>query len=328
VLVEGGLYHVYNRFARGEDVFSAPEEAAEFVELLREVKKRDGLTVFAWALLSNHYHVAVRTSAIPLSRTMRHLQWTFSRRFNRRWGRTGPLWQSRYEARLIEDQGYFDQVLVYIHLNPVRAGLVDEPADYVFSGHREIMGKVKDPLVDVDHALIGYGHTLRKARRCYVTRMKAELEEDAFDGSPTRQSLFAPTDRNLEAPTGVFVDELGRSTGLERPTLEADQFLNAACSILGVEIERLASRRRDSETASIRQLAAAVGIERWGQRAGRIAAVLDKHPVAVSRWVAEVAGRRQKDRLIDEKMTKLDEALSRWALDAQARGELSIRGDG
>ena len=70
LFVEGGLYHVYNRFARGENVFADPEEAIEFVELLREVKQRDGLTVCAWALLSNHYHVALRTSVVPLSRPM------------------------------------------------------------------------------------------------------------------------------------------------------------------------------------------------------------------------------------------------------------------
>ena len=74
VLVEGGLYHVYNRFARGEGVFADPEEAVEFSELLREVKKWDGLTIYAWALLSNHFHIAVRTSAVPLSRSMQRLQ--------------------------------------------------------------------------------------------------------------------------------------------------------------------------------------------------------------------------------------------------------------
>jgi putative transposase len=99
VFVEGGLYHVYNRFARGESVFSDREEAIEFVELLREVKRRDGLTVFAWALLSNHYHIALRTSAIPLSRTMQYVQGTYSRRFNRRWRRTGPLWQHRCQEK-------------------------------------------------------------------------------------------------------------------------------------------------------------------------------------------------------------------------------------
>jgi REP element-mobilizing transposase RayT len=324
-LIEGGLYHVYNRFARGEDVFADPEEAVQFVELLRNVKQRDDLTIFAWALLSNHYHLAVRTSAIPLSRTMKHLQGTFSRSFNRRWRRTGPLWQSRYQAQLIESQDYFDQVVVYIHLNPVRAGLVGDPSEHVFSGHREIMGKVKEPLVDVDRALIGFGDTLRKARRQYVNRLRAGLEEDPVGKPPQGPVWYSPADRELEADETVFVDELGRSTGLERPALDADQFLNAACKILDVEIERLASRRRDSETAAIRQLVAAVGIERWGQRAGKIAEILAKHPVAVSRWVAEAARSRQTDAVIEENMAGLDEELSKWALVAQASGALGQR---
>ena len=57
ILIEGWLYHVYNRFARGEIVFSDPEEAIAFVELLRDVKQRDGMTILAWAVLSNHFHL-------------------------------------------------------------------------------------------------------------------------------------------------------------------------------------------------------------------------------------------------------------------------------
>ena len=91
ILIEGGLYHVYNRFARGERVFADLEEAIAFVDLLRDVKQRDGLTIMAWAVLSNHFHMAVRTSAIPLSRTMKYLQGTYSRTFNRRWRRSGPF---------------------------------------------------------------------------------------------------------------------------------------------------------------------------------------------------------------------------------------------
>jgi len=61
ILVEGGLYHVYNRYARGEEVFSDPQEAIEFLGLIRDLKQRDGLQVLAWSLLSNHYHLALRT---------------------------------------------------------------------------------------------------------------------------------------------------------------------------------------------------------------------------------------------------------------------------
>ena len=74
ILIVGGLYHVYNRFARGEEAFANPEEAISFLDLLRELKQRDDLQVLAWCLLSNHFHLAVRTSAVPLSRTIRTLQ--------------------------------------------------------------------------------------------------------------------------------------------------------------------------------------------------------------------------------------------------------------
>jgi len=63
VIIEGGLYHVYNRFARGEEVFSDPEEAIEFLELLRSLKQRDDLVVYAWCLMPNHYHLAVPISS-------------------------------------------------------------------------------------------------------------------------------------------------------------------------------------------------------------------------------------------------------------------------
>jgi hypothetical protein len=54
ILIEGGLYHVYNRFARGEGIFAEPEESIEFLELLRDLKKRDRFQVFGWSFLSNH----------------------------------------------------------------------------------------------------------------------------------------------------------------------------------------------------------------------------------------------------------------------------------
>ena len=323
-MVEGGLHHVYNRFARGEDVFADPEEAADFSELLREIKQRDGLTIYAWALLSNHFHIAVRASAIPLSRTMQRLQGGFAKRLNRRWGRTGPLWQSRYQARYIDSQAYFEQVIIYIHLNPVRAGLVDDPAAHVFCGHREIVRRIRNTLVDVDHALISFGRTSKEARRHYNERIRAGMDEGPLEEWEGLFGLLGPRDRDLSAPEPIHVDVLGRSSGLERPPVSVGRYLEAACSIVGVETERLASSRRDRQTAAWRRLIAAVGVERWGQRPGELGALLKKHPVAVSRWVADAARQRNDDPAVGEGMDELDEVLSAWALEACARGEFGI----
>ncbi len=172
VFVEGGIYHVYNRFASGESVFADPEEALEFIELLRYVKQRDGWAIFGWVLMSNHYHLAVRSRAVPISRGFQYLQGRFSQRFNRGRKRTGALWQSRYHAKPINEQSYLDLVILYIHLNPVAGGLVDRPTDHVFGGHREIVKGVSNPIIDVDVAGLASRSRqplLVEARRLIIT---------------------------------------------------------------------------------------------------------------------------------------------------------------
>jgi REP element-mobilizing transposase RayT len=109
VLSEGGIYHVLSRFASGEPVFADPEKTLEFIELLWHAKKRDGWTVFAWVLVSNHCHLAIRSKAIPISRGFQHLQGRFSQRFNRGRKRTGTLRQSADTVTYIQRQGVQQQ---------------------------------------------------------------------------------------------------------------------------------------------------------------------------------------------------------------------------
>jgi len=310
ILIEGGLYHVYNRFARGEEVFADPEEAISFLDLLRELKQRDDMQVLAWCLLSNHYHLAVRTSAVPLSRTMRTLQGGFAKAFNRRWKRSGPLWQSRYQTRLVDSQRYFEQLVFYIHLNPVRAGLAEDPMGFVFCGHRELLGKVHDPLLNVDDALLSFGATRKSARRMYLKRLNAALAEEERAEVSERMPWWTP-ERELKPATGrAYVDAFGRSTGLERERLDAVEFTELACTGLGIRMGSLAGRFKDRKTTTLRQLVATVGIERWGQQAGKLGGILGKHPDVVSRWARAGAERRSSDQEFAEAMDRLDAALA------------------
>lgn len=313
ILVEGGLYHVYNRFSSGEEIFAKAGDAGRFVGLVRAAKRRDDFLVYAWCVLSNHYHLVVRTSAVPLSRTMAFVQGGFSRSFNRRNHRSGPLWQSRYQTRLVDDQRYFDQLVVYVHLNPVRAGVTSDPADHRLSGHRELLGKVRDPLVDVDETLYGFADTLRRARREYVRRLEAAIEDNT--GVETRLTLpWWTRDRELAPEEGrPFVDELGRGTGLERSMLDGATFVALACRVLEVDPSVLGSGRQDHAITRLRELVAAVGVERWGQRAGELGRVLGKHPDVVSRWARKAGQRRAEDPAVAEGHDALDRALAEAA---------------
>jgi putative transposase len=201
---------------------------------------------------------------------------------------------------------------------------VQNPVDYVFCGHRELVKKTWDPLTDVDQALISFGGSLKKAKKQYRARIRAGLDQEPSEKWQTVFGLPGPRDRDIKAPVPVSIDMLGRSTELERPAIDPVRFVEAACSILGVEVEVLASSRRDRKTAELRKIVASMAVERWGQKAGQLAKLLNKHPVAVSRWVTDAARQRTEDPRYSERMDALDEAVNDWALEAYARGEFAI----
>jgi hypothetical protein len=92
IFVEGGIYHVYNRFPRGADLFSEPEEAIQFLEILRKARARDGLAVLAWCLMPNLYHLALRTGAVTRWAEMRQESEEFSAAYDKL-DRELALWQ-------------------------------------------------------------------------------------------------------------------------------------------------------------------------------------------------------------------------------------------
>lgn len=312
VFVEGAIYHVYNRFARGADLFADTEEAIRFLEILRKARDRDGLRILAWCLMSNHYHLAVRTGPVPLSRTMGFVQSRFGQRYNRSHRSSGPRWQSRYKAKLVEDARYADQLMVYIHLNPVVAGLVDDPAQYPFCGHRELLGKVREPLIDVDGVLAGFGDTVRAARRAYVRALKGAREVEWCGEAPGRLPWWRrEPDRPLEpAALDAWVDELGCSTGLERKRMEAGEYLVRSCALAGIPLAAISAQGKRRDISRQRYLIAALAIERWGISARALADLVGRRPEAVSRWASRGAELRQKSADFRAAYEKLDHELA------------------
>jgi REP element-mobilizing transposase RayT len=312
VFVEGGIYQVYNRFGSGEAVFADPEVALEFIELLRFVKQRDGWTVFAWVLMSNHYHVAIRSKSVPISNGFHYLQGTFSRRFNRSRERTGALWQSRYQAKSVQEQGYLDRVILYIHLNPVAGGLVKHPTDHVFGGHREIVKRLRKPLIDEDESLLSFGETERSERKAYHSAIRFGCRERGREVQPKSDApgIWFRADRDL-APddTGPYVDVLGRSTGPERRGLSADEFITEGVRRLGIDVEDLASRGRRREVVETRRLLLALGRERWGQKATDLGTVLGKNADTISYLAREGIKQRIENNEFESRYNVLDEAM-------------------
>lgn len=125
----GAIYHVINRGNYRRDLFLSPGEAQAFLTTVKEAKDRMGWRVHAYALMRNHYHLAIETPEPNLVQGMHWLQTTWASRFNRFRQESGHLFQGRYRALLIENSTALGKVVDYIHLNPVRAKIV--PAEQV-----------------------------------------------------------------------------------------------------------------------------------------------------------------------------------------------------
>ncbi|HRJ46877.1 MAG TPA: transposase [Opitutaceae bacterium] len=120
----GACYHVINRGNYRADIFRSEGAQAAFESCLFEACAKSGWVLHAFVIMSNHYHLALETPAGNLVAGMQWLQATFANRFNKLRGERGHLFQGRYKALLVEPGGALGQVCDYIHLNPVRAGLV------------------------------------------------------------------------------------------------------------------------------------------------------------------------------------------------------------
>jgi REP element-mobilizing transposase RayT len=183
--VPGGLYHVIQRGNARQDIFLAPEDRLRFYELLAEGVARFGYRVHAFCLMTNHVHLALQAGEEPLSVGMQNLGFRYTQHLNRRLDRVGHVLQGRFKAYLVDQDRYGLALVRYIHLNPVRARMVRDPAAYRWSSHRAYLGREHWPWLTTDWVLGQFAATAGVARRRFaefVQAGKSEGHSEVFYG--------------------------------------------------------------------------------------------------------------------------------------------------
>ncbi len=165
----GALHHVMGRGVERTNIFRIDRDRDDFLNRLANQCTEGNLIVYAWCLLSNHFHLLVRTGRQSISRSMKKLLTGYVVNFNLRHKRTGHLFQNRYKSIICEEDPYLLELTRYIHLNPLRAGVVadlEELSHYQWVGHSAIMGRVRREWQDID-TVLGYFGRGRKAVEKY-----------------------------------------------------------------------------------------------------------------------------------------------------------------
>ena len=314
LFVPNAIYHVYCRTARGEYVFDDQIEADAFVETVSEVRDLDGLSILAWCLLGNHYHLVLRTRTVPLWRSMARIQGKVARGHNRRRRCLGRLWQSRYKARVIETNDYFRQVVAYVHLNPVAAGLVDDPARYSRCGHAEAIGAREPGLLNVNGLLSGFGGIFGvRNREDYLAAVRAVAEvrwlHDGVERLPWWiEAKHTDEIAREEDPQARTFEGLKLEDG--RRFLEIGEVSYQFERATGHFIRDLAGRSRDRELIEGRIEFTAIAVGRYCCKVCDVARKISKHSGSVSRWLTMAAERENRDPAFRTHLDHIDRTIS------------------
>ncbi len=167
----GAVHHIMARGIERRKIFLDDQDRDSFVRRLGELVNETQTLCYAWALIPNHFHLLLKTGRVPVATFMRRLLTGYAIGFNRRHRRSGHVFQNRYKSILCEQDVYLKELLGYIHLNPLRAGIVEDIKAldrYAYTGHSYLMGRrKKNGWQATDQVLALFAGRVSLARRRY-----------------------------------------------------------------------------------------------------------------------------------------------------------------
>jgi REP element-mobilizing transposase RayT len=314
----GSLHHLMARGIERRSIFITEPDRLDFLSRLDRLVEADALRVFAFALMPNHFHILARTGSRPISRAMSSLLTGYAVSFNHRHTRVGHLFQNRFKSTLCEEAGYFVELVRYIHLNPIRAGItasIDELDHDPATGHAAIIGNQPARFLDVDYVLSAFGSDRDVARLAYrafvldgldATRMREQPRrgtvrtEIAMLAEPTRrekpQERILGSNAFLNRIHGETVEAVTPPRVPLKKRLPIESLIDAVAAATGASRAALAAARRIKACCAAREGLAYLWLDCFRGRVAEVAAALSISEVSAYRAAAR--GRRQAERWI------------------------------
>jgi putative transposase len=299
--IPGLLQHVIVRGIERTEIFCDDEDRHNFVARFNQLLVDTGTDCYAWALIPNHCHFLLRCHSTGLPRFMRRLLTGHAGYFNRRYLRSGHLFQNRYKSIICEEEPYFLELIRYIHLNPLRAGLIsqfEELGGFPWSGHSVIMGKQKLEGQSTDTVLGLFGKRLKTARANYRQFIADGLamgnRPELVGGGLCRSQKESLVSGNIESfdarilGSGDFVDELQGETPLvtgRDNRMSLDGLQEQIVALYDLTKEQLKRRGRENLVSDARALFSYLAVTELQITCVEVGQFLDVGSSSVSRAV-------------------------------------------
>jgi len=293
------------------------EDRSDYIFFLTQLERelrRTGARCLAWSLMTNHVHLLIQTGTLPLAQLMHRLLFRYAARYNRKHRRSGHIFQNRYKSMLCDRESYLLELVRYIHLNPLRAGLVSSLeglARYPWTGHPVLMGRRAVSWQETDEVLEEFSKDRNRARGRYEAFLaegigKGRHPELTFGPSHLR-GVVAEEDRGQAGEGeahdvrilggGDFIAKVvAKVEAAERRRKQASKrvspqaVLQAAAKAAGVPVEAIQRPGKKPAVVMGRSLACKWLVEDLGMRGVAVAKLLGVTPAAVTQGIER--GRR------------------------------------
>lgn len=174
----GALYHITSRGNLKEKIFFHDQDRERFLDILKRTKERYGYLLHAYTLMDNHYHLIIETPFSNVKQIMQNINTSYTVYINKKYERSGHLFQGRYKAVIVDKDNYLLELSRYIHLNPVRAKLVKSPDQYRWTSYKDYMATKRSNLVDIEDTLSYFSNHKQKAIRAYRRFVKSAVSKE------------------------------------------------------------------------------------------------------------------------------------------------------
>jgi len=306
----GAIYHVMSRGVARGIIFLADEDYRQFLEYLERVTEKFGLEIFAFVLMENHYHLFLRTKEANLSKAIQWLQTSYGVYYNRRHNRSGHLFQGRYKSILVDEEFYWQHLSFYIHLNPIRAGIVRELNDYRWSSYHDyVRTKKVHKWVLSEEVLRGLDRTEEKAKIKYQELIMEASGQEKKILEEIKYGLVLGSDKFVSWVKEKFVNPkvIDRELPQQRMFGEeeiTERILNGVMEEFGVDREKLTKRKRLREEIA-RDVAIYILYSRTGLSNKSIGEIFEVSPTAIGKTGIRIKEHIKEDKEFKNKVEKI-----------------------
>ena len=307
---EGGFYHITSRGNQREKIFWDAKDRERLKTVLERTKERYGYLLHAYVFMDNHYHLLVETLHANLHQIMQNINTSYTVFVNRKYNRSGHLFQGRYKAFIVDKDKYLLALSRYIHLNPVRAGAVKRAEEFRWSSYQEYLyGRKEGALTDTDETLSFFSKQRAVAVKKYKEFVEAGIEVrtplqdgigSVLGGEPFRERVLKLL-RITSDKAGI--PEIKK---IER-TYEIKGIVRGVAGYYGLAEEDLIKRRKRTEGQ--RRIGIYLSKVLSGRRNADIGAIFGITIQAVTNVVRDVEKRREGDRRFDSELKRIKEIV-------------------